>query len=141
MDVNETLRRCREGAAEALAESGSKRDDLVDELAQAFDDLDNCLKREGFAPDSWPLRPRRDLLAMERRAFRLRNALLEAGVPENLVRAVELGGEEQEGRARALARGALLEAGVPARLLRTDAERRAQPEGLPQGVYREGPDL
>lgn len=129
MDPNAALNRARD-AADRIEGMTSNLDDALayesaaDEMASAFRDLDEWLGKGGFAPESWPLRPRRDLLAMEQRAFRLRNALLEAGVPENLVRAVELGGEKQEARA----------------VLRTDAERRGRPyDELARDVYGEGP--
>ena len=90
MDVNETLARLRAGVAEALQESGAKRGDLVDELAEDFDNLDNWMCKGGFRPDPWyHATPR--TLELEKRAYRLRCALREAGVQENLIRAVELG--------------------------------------------------
>jgi hypothetical protein len=71
------------------------------------------------------------LLDMERRAYRLRCALREAGVPENLVRAVELGGGEPPleqvevtRREPTKPRQAFRVAG-----LRTDDERRKAPRG------------
>jgi hypothetical protein len=53
VDPEETLRLIREKVAEALAESGSKRDDLVDELAELFDGLDTWIVGGGFLPPSW----------------------------------------------------------------------------------------
>lgn len=94
--INETLARVRAGVDEALAESGSKRDDLVDELAEAVADLDEALCTGMSLPKPWA------------RWWQ---------------RAVTVPTPEQRAT------------------LRTDAERHAQPEDLPQGVYREGPDL
>lgn len=107
MDINVTVAKMRELAADmhAWQDGGEDPDEpgeyyrIASEMVEGFDAMDGWLTEEGFAPESWPLRSRRDLLAMEQRAFRLRNALLEAGVSENLVRAVELGGTEQEARA------------------------------------------
>lgn len=74
---------------------------IASKMVEGFDTLDDWLVRGGVRPDSWTrhLPPvERRTVAMERRAYRLRAALREAGVPENLVRAIELGGENpQEG--------------------------------------------
>lgn len=53
MDPEMTLHELREKCAEALAESGNKRADLVDEIAQLFDALDNRLSKGGFPPADW----------------------------------------------------------------------------------------
>lgn len=53
MDPNETLHEIREKVAEALAESGNKRADLVDELAELVDALDGWLTKGGFLPHAW----------------------------------------------------------------------------------------
>jgi hypothetical protein len=53
MDPDETLGLLREKCAEALAESGAKRTDLVDEIAELFDGLDNWLTKGNFPPAAW----------------------------------------------------------------------------------------
>lgn len=53
MDVETTLGQLREKCAEALAESGAKRTDLVDEVAELFDALDNYLTKGGDLPAAW----------------------------------------------------------------------------------------
>lgn len=53
MDVEMTLHELREKCAEALAESGAKRTDLVDEIAERFDALDNWLSKAGYLPADW----------------------------------------------------------------------------------------
>lgn len=53
MDPNMTLHELRELCGEALAESGNKRADLVDEIAERFDALDQWLSRGGFVPSAW----------------------------------------------------------------------------------------
>lgn len=143
MDINVTVAEMRKLSADMHAwQDGDEDPDepgeyyrIASEMVEYFDAMDGWLSKGGFAPDAWT-RPQSRTLDLEKRAYRLRNALLEAGVPENLVRAVELGGSEEEAR-RALVRGALLEAGVPIDLVR----RATQPDGLPKGVYREDDDL
>ncbi|MET0351219.1 MAG: hypothetical protein ABW067_15615 [Rhizobacter sp.] len=53
MDPDELLHRIREGVAEALEESGAKRTDLVDELAENVNALDDWLSKGGFLPGAW----------------------------------------------------------------------------------------
>lgn len=53
MDPDMTLHELRELCAEALAESGAKRTDLVDEIAEKFDALDDWLSKGGFVPGAW----------------------------------------------------------------------------------------
>ena len=53
MDVNLILHELREKCGEALAESGAKRSDLVDEIAERFDALDTWMSKGGFRPDAW----------------------------------------------------------------------------------------
>lgn len=144
MDVNETVANMRTLAADMHAwQDGAEDPDepgeyyrIASEMVEGFDALDTWLSKGDFPPGDWIAPNAVRTLDLEKRAYRLRCALLEAGVPENLVRAVELGGEEQlelEQRLRTLH--------PRTGNLRTDAERRAQPEGLPRGVYREGTDL
>lgn len=68
---------------------------IADEMTEGFAALNAMLRRGGFPPAAWSSATERErrALELEHRCYRLRSALLEAGVPENLVRAVELGGE------------------------------------------------
>jgi hypothetical protein len=92
MDPNTVLAKMRQLATDMHGwEEGDEDPDepgeyyrIASEMVEAFDALDGWLAVR--------------TIDLERRAYRLRSALREAGVPENLVRAIELGGENpQEG--------------------------------------------
>lgn len=113
MDVDATLVKLLALAAEQRAweESGEDPDEpgeyyrIASEMTQAFLDLHGALSRGAFLPKPWAYWQRAvtvplSLEQLEKRTARLRAALLEAGVPKNLVRAVELGGEEPRAEVR-----------------------------------------
>ena len=94
MDPNATLTRIRDAVSRiegmtALLDDAAAYESAAEELTGAFRDLDEWLGKGNFAPDAW-LRPQASLLNMQKRAYRLRSALRDAGVSEQLVRAIEL---------------------------------------------------
>lgn len=101
MDPTETLEIIREIVA--TYDSPIAEDADAFQLAEKFRALDRWLSEGGFPPDAWLGKPSclGRMRELELRAYRLRRALLEAGVPENLVRAIELGSTEQEAQSGA----------------------------------------
>jgi hypothetical protein len=77
---------------------------IASEQSDCFAALHDWIIRGGFLPAEWSRWWQRAVtpppglapVDMERRAYRLRSALRDAGVPENLVRAIELEDVQQE---------------------------------------------
>ena len=100
MDPEETLAELRRIAATYDEPSIEDRDAY--RMAELFRGMDEWLSKGGFLPRAWghwwqrgvTMPISHQLEEIRLRVKRLRNALKEAGVAENLVRAVELGGEE-----------------------------------------------